>query len=224
MGQLSTLGERGGDYSDEGYTGQVSTSSLSLDYWREKAREFQTILNSLDSAYLASLDMLTLPITDESREVIQGGVWDYENRRTGLKVVAEGVNAAAAAINAVGGRMPSLSIPQTLGMPAVILTPAILAGFAAMMGAIVWGREWIVGQNQRIQTAQLLESISPEERSAAASAALQVQTAASGSTESTFSAVAGYVKWGAIAVAAWLAYKALKDSKILDRWSGAGNE
>lgn len=219
-----TLGERGGDYSDEGYTGDVSTSPVSLDYWRSKAREFQTVLNSLDLAYGAAREIMNLPVDQDTADYMSQAVWEYEGRRAGIKAIAEAVNAAAATVNAMGGRMPSLSIPQTLGVPPLVIGAGAIAAFGAMAAAIVWGREWIIGVNQRAQSMQLLQEVAPEDRSAAARAALEIQSAASVSSESTFSAIAGYVKWGAIALAAWLAWRALKGSKLLESYQDTSKE
>ena len=43
------LGDAGTDNSDASYTGDVSDSSFSLDYYRQKAREFQGVLNQVDA-------------------------------------------------------------------------------------------------------------------------------------------------------------------------------
>jgi hypothetical protein len=221
---VATLSERGGDYSDEGYTGEVSTLPVSLDYWRGKAREFQTVLNALDQAYEAARALASLPVDPETVDYMSQAVWEYESRRAGIKAIAEGVNAAAATINAMGGRMPSLSIPQTLGVPPLVIGAGALAALGAMGAAIVWGREWIIGVNQRAQSAQLLDAMTPDNRSQAAAAALQIQTAANVSSDSPFSAIAGYVKWGAIALAAWLAYRAVKGSGMLKSITDTGDD
>ena len=101
-----TLGDRWG-----GEAVPPATSPFAMDYYRNKAREFQELIIALDRSYWAASGALGTGALDATTAAaLEAALSDYESRRTTLRVTAEAINAGAAAINALGGRFPSLSI------------------------------------------------------------------------------------------------------------------
>lgn len=208
---MGALGEAGISHDDVSYTGEVSTSTFSMDYVRGRIREYQSTLDALDRGYQAALLAIGTPgLPDESRADLETMVSDFQSKRWTLKATAEALNLGAAAINAAGGRLPQLSIPGTLGALPLALPFAAVAAVGTAATLMVWGHEWLRGVNDRLKTAQLLAAQSSPEtaadlaRSIAESdAALQI---ADGSTLGAFASV---LKWGAIAVGAFMLYRAV---------------
>ena len=148
----------GGD--DESYSGEApSTSMLSMDYYRNKAREFQSTMNALDEARTAAVNTLSLGVDPETSAYLQGWLTEFEGRRGWLRGIAEGINLASEVVNAAGGRMPVLSIPRGLGiLPAIALSATSIAAFGAVAAAVTWGAQAVSGLNDRLATAQLLDA------------------------------------------------------------------
>ena len=207
------------DYS---YTGEYSAGNpLSLDYYREKAREFQSTLNALDSAWFATVEAFQLPLSDDDRRALQQKLVEYEQKKGMLRVTAEAINLGAQSINAMGGRFPNLSLPQTLGIP-FALPAAVVAAIATAATLIVWGRDWIAGslaiQEQALAYAQLSapEGSPPEVvaqslalKSQLASTVQKTRQAANAAGASGFAALAPLLKWGGIALLGFFAYRTL---------------
>jgi hypothetical protein len=53
---VATLGDAGASNDDGSYTGDVSTSPVSMGYFRSKVTEYQTTLNAVDQAYSAAVE------------------------------------------------------------------------------------------------------------------------------------------------------------------------
>jgi hypothetical protein len=194
-----------------------SQSVFSMDYYRQKATEFQVTLTALDRAYTAANAAIQSgALSQEDIDGLQGFIDDYESRRMWVRGAAEAINAGAAAINAAGGRFPALSVPQTLGIAPLAVPVAIAAGLATAAAIIVWGNAAIKGVNERLARAQLLDGATPEQRAALARAMAESDAAVSVADSSMLGGIAPLVKWGAIALAAWLAYRAWQGSKGAD--------
>jgi hypothetical protein len=191
------------------------SSVFSLDYARAKAREVQVVLNGLDRAYRATMDVLEVgALTPEQTAELVGALDDYDRRRGWIAAAVESGNAIAAAINAAGGRFPVLSIPPTLrALPALVAPAAIAAYVAGVAAVIVWGRQWLVGLNERLSRAQLIESTPPEQRAGLVRAMAETDAAIREVESSTLAAVAPAVRWLAIGVVAWLAYRAWSQTR-----------
>lgn len=189
-------------------------SIFSMDYYRQKSAEFQQVLTALDSSYrAANLALSSGALTDDSAAELSELVQDYDSKKMWVKGIAEGVNAAAAAINASGGRFPPLSIPGTLGAVPFVAGAGLVALVGAIAAAIVWGNNLISAFNARLKRAQLIESASPEQRAQIISAAAESDNAVAAADSSVLSSIAPLVKWGALAVMAWLAYRAYSERK-----------
>jgi hypothetical protein len=210
-----------GPKDDATFDGSVSTSALSADYYRTKLSEFQAVLNALDAGYQAAQQTYYIEGVDPaSLEGLDDLMRDYESKRSTLRATAEALNFGAAAVNAAGGRMPSLSLPATLGVP-FLVPAAFVAAVASAAALIVWGREWLKGLNVRLSRAQLLEAArdpasggSPEIAGALAAQMARADDALQAADASPLSSIANLVKWGAIGLGLFLAYRAYKGSKF----------
>jgi hypothetical protein len=216
MNVPATLGDAGVSNSDATYTGDVSTSPVSLDYFRSKVTEFQSTLQGLDVGYRAALNALDQgagALDDETYAGLQDLVTEFQSKRWTMKATAEAINAGAAVINAAGGRMPKLNIPGTLGLlPAIPFAAIAAIGTAAAL--TVWGNTWLKGLNDRLKTAQLLDAQStPEARAALAVSIAQSDAAIATAEASGFSTLAPMLKWAAISVGAWMLWKAWNGRK-----------
>ncbi len=198
-----TLGDRWGSDRPMG-----DTSALSMDYYRSKAVEFQTMIDALDRTYWAASGALGTGALDaataQSLEVLLS---DYESRKTTLRVTAEAINAGAAAINALGGRFPSLSIPGTLGMGPLV-PAAMIAAIGGAAALVVWGSQWIAGVNDRLKRAQIIDAATPEQRAQIVTSMAETDNAVGVAQGSFLASLAPTVKWVAIGIGAYLLYRA----------------
>ena len=216
MGDVATLGDAGASNSDASYTGSVSTSPVSLDYFRSKITEFQSTLQGLDVGYQAALNALDAgagALDDATYYGLQDAVNEFQSKRWTMRATAEAINAGAAVINAAGGRMPSLNIPGTLGLlPAIPFAAIAAIGTAATL--TVWGNTWLRGLNDRLKAAQLLDAQgTPEARAALAVSIAQSDAAIATAEASGFSALAPLLKWVTVGVGAWMLWKAFQSFK-----------
>lgn len=202
-------------HDDSTYTGDVSDSVFSMDYVRQKAGELQDMMNSLDAGYFAASQALSIDgLDDDTRSSLQTFLDDFDQHRGMIRTTAEAINASAAVINAAGGRMPSLSIPQTLGIVPFVIPAALIAAVVAAGAIITWGVVWLNGLNQRLQNAQWLDAQdTPESRAQLAQTQAQAQTALDAANGSPWASIAGIAKWVGIAALAFLAYKAFSGRK-----------
>lgn len=202
------LGDQYGQLPDR----DPDAGPLSLDYYRTKAVQFQQVLSALDQAYQGTLAAVQSGALDkDSADDLTESLLEFDNRKTALRVTAEAVNLAAASINASGGRFPQLSIPGTLGVPFAV--PVAMVGAVATAAVLIsWGVAWINGVNDRLSRAQIIEAQStPEQRAEVARGMAQTDAAVRAADSSPLSVIAPLLKYGAIALAAWLAYKAFRD-------------
>jgi len=187
------------------------SSVLSMDYYRAKALEFQQTLNALDTAYRAADAALSSQATDmDTAEYLSNWIAQFLEKRDQFRLAAEAINAAATGVNAAGGRFPVMSIPQTLGIAPVLVPVALVGVVAAAAALVVWGNNAISGLNERLKRAQLLENASPAQKAQLVSAMNDSDESVRQSQATTLSSLAPIVKYGAFALAAWLAYKAYK--------------
>jgi hypothetical protein len=91
---------------------------------------------------------------------------------------------------------------------------AVAAAVAAAAALIVWGREWIIGVNDRLKTEMALGKISdPAKRDAAAAALVQTEANAKAAQVSPLSQISNIVKWVAIGAVAWFAFQAYSKTR-----------
>lgn len=200
---MSNLGDAGIDNSDLTYSGETGDSAFSMQYYRNKAAEFQNVMNALDSAANSARTVLAAGVDEETSARLQELLDEFDSRKFLFRATAEAINAGAAVVNSMGGRFPELSIPTGLGLlPAIPF--AAIAAIATAATLIVWGRDWIA----KLQLQSVLDTITdPERRSVVAAAVAQSLAAAQTANESPLSSVASIAKWGAIALLAFLGYR-----------------
>lgn len=201
-------------------TPPVETSPVTVEYWRQKALEFQSTLNAVDTVARESWALASvLPEDSPQLASILAGLDEMESKRQAMKMAAEGINAAAAVVNAAGGRFPVLSIPSALGLPPLVIPAAAVAAFTAAAGLISWAVGWV-----RVQTALIGSSVTAleaiEDPAARADAAREValiraraESAASAAGASPLASLASAAKWVGLGALAWFAYRAWKSTR-----------
>lgn len=204
------LGDAGTSNTDLSYGGETGESVFSMQYYRNKAEEFQRVMNSLDIAARSAREVLSSGVSEDIADELQLLLNDFDSKKLLFRATAETINASSWVINEAGGRFPIMQIPQTLGI-AFVVPAAGLAALATAATLIAWGITWLRGLNERLRDARLLSSIEdPEQRAVAAAAVLRARSAAEQANENPITSIAGIVKWGAIAALAFMGYKAYK--------------
>lgn len=206
----ATLGEAGVPHDDASYTGETGDSVVSQQYARNKITEFQQTLQALDAGYQSAVAALQVPGLDgDTADYLRGWIDDFEGKRWVLKTTAEAINLGAAAYNAAGGRMPSLSIPGTLGFLPALSVPMIVAlGTAATL--IAWGTTALNGLHDRLKYAQSLNAqLTPESKAELARSVVGVEAARGIAGGTGLSALVPVFKWGAIGLLGFFAIRAL---------------
>lgn len=140
MAEALTLGDAGDDYAYEGVSDPVP---LSMDFVRAKYLEFQAAMNSLDKTYQAMNAVYFN--TDPPGEEIYNWLLDYETNAAQIRAIAHTLNVGASTINALGGRVPSLSIPATLGAVPIVLGGALLIAVSSVAAWIAYARGKVAG-------------------------------------------------------------------------------
>jgi hypothetical protein len=217
------IGDRWGD--DESQMGDDSL--VSLDYFREKFREFQAMMNAADLSYKAALSALqSNALSDSDAAELADLVMQYESKRGTMKATAEAMNAAAATVNAMGGRMPSLSIPGTLGLLPALTLPALGIVTAGVTVTLVsWGNTFIRSVANVIERGRAIAAVEslPVEQRAQALATLTtaqeesrraVAVAEQSGGLSALAPIAKLVTWAA---AGFLIYK------LVQQFGGSGS-
>lgn len=207
------LGDAGASNDDASYTGEVSTSPLSLDYFRAKYAEFQVALQSADAAYRAAQTALEVSsIPADVRAGLRAVMTQYESRRATLRNTAQILNEGARLANAVGLRMPQLSIPQTLNAIPFMVPIAIAGGVAVAVSLVQWINGFVgTARTYILRAQQFSAAATPEERQALVAAAAAADAAQAQTASSPLARFAQPLKWAAIAFAAYLAWKAFSD-------------
>lgn len=196
-----------GPHDDESYGGQTG---YGMDYLRDKAREFQVLLTSLDSAYLSILQLMgSGVISPELYDELAVLADDYEAHKTTLRLTAEAINAGAAVVNAAGGRFPVLSVPGTLGaLPA--LPVAAIAALGTVVALTTWGMSWLRAYNDRTKFELLRDSLPEGERQALVMAEQQSGAALANADPTLFGVLGSSVKWIALAAIAYFAWQSTR--------------
>lgn len=183
-------------------------SVLSMDYYRQKALEFQAVLNAIDQTDQQLVGLIrTLPpglLVDE----LIASQSELLDKKGQLKIVAEAINFVANGLNVAGVNFPKLQIPQTLGAVPLALGAAAAAAIAAAAALIIWGRDWIAGVNQRLRDENLIQSVPEGQRAEVAQAIVKTDAARIAAESSPLAAVAGIVRWVALGAIAFFAYQA----------------
>lgn len=193
---------------------EPTTSMLSLDYYKTKVVEFQNVLNNLDQTAAVVAQMIDEDISPELTVDLQSFMQQYDNKKGYYRTAAEALNLAINGVNVFGAGMPAVQVPSGLALAPVAMGAAVAAAVAAAAALIVWGREWIVGVNDRLKTEMALGKISdPAKRDAAAAALVQTEANAKAAQGSPLSQISNIVKWVAIGAVAWFAFQAYSKTR-----------
>lgn len=198
---------------------ESGSSFISSDYWRGKIAEFQSTMNAADSVYQAVQAAMFTEGAIQSQSVWDGlmqSLAEYDAKKTLIRTTAEAVNLGVSAVNALGGNLPALRLPGSLGaLPAIPLVAIAALSTAAVL--VAWGREWIAGVNSRLRMAQALDAqATPEARAALAATLAKTEAAERAADASTLGALAPLAKWAALGLLGFLAWRAF------DRYGGRG--
>lgn len=217
MRKVFNLGDAGvpDGGSDELYTGDVGESQLSMQYYRDKVTEFQVTLNALDRAYNGALMVMNASSDASLNADLQAFLADFNNRKWQLKTTAQALNAGAEMINMAGGRMPELSIPNGLGLGPLIIPAATVAAIGVAASLVIWGNTWVKGLNDRLKRSQVIEAAQQIATQTGNTAVLNQVVAGISETDnavatidsSGFSSIAGTLKYAAIGLALFMAYR-----------------
>jgi hypothetical protein len=137
----------------------------------------------------------------------------FDSKKTVIRGAAEALNLAVAGINAIGGNLPSVRLPQGLAAVPVAALAAAAGAVAVAAALIVWGRDWIAGVNDRLKTREVLSQIPESQRGAAASDLLRIEATARSAGSSPLANVANIVKWAAIAAGIYFAFQAFNKGR-----------
>lgn len=203
--------------------GDVFSETVNLDtlpaggdvgYFQQKVIEFQSLMNELDATASAVIELRDAGVQDEQLDAFLN---QFDAKKASFRTAAEGLNFAVNGLNSLGTNLPTVSVPQGLGLlPAVpVAVLAAVSGAVAVVAAlIVWGREWIAGVNERAKLALALSNITdPQQRAAAAAAAAKIAATNVSAQASPLSSIANIVKWVAIAAVAYFAFSAYQKVK-----------
>lgn len=208
MAEIATLGDAGASNDDSSYAGSDGSSVLSPDYFREKLREFQTTLQALDASYQAGNAVYFSNPTDE----VYALLIDYENKIGEIRATAEALNMGASAANALGVRMPVLSLPSSLGaLPAFVVPAVTLAAVAAVASYVSYARGFTAAMAQAIKVVD--ETVTDPDQKVAVTAKLrEAQAAQSLANFGGLSSIATPLKWAALLGLGFIAWQVMQRS------------
>lgn len=205
---MQTLGEAGVPATDELYAGETGESVFSLQYYRNKAKEFQSIMDELDATARSIRTILSLPVDENTADELQMWLAEFDSKKMLFRATAETINAGAFLINKAGGRFPVMQTPQSLKALPLAIPLAAVAALATAATLISWGRDWMEGVNRRLHDQRMLDAITdPEQRAEAARAVMDANAANERAKDSPLSSIANIVKWGAFAGIAYFGWK-----------------
>jgi hypothetical protein len=199
-------------YGDVGYAGADTDPSIfSLDYYRNKVREFQDSLNRTAAIAEAFEAMPVWALDDTSRQEINSWLSDYYARRAWIIEAANGVNLLAQGANAVGIRFPVVSVPTGLNALPPLLAIAGIAALTAIVAVVEWSATKQAQAKLIADQITLIATVPEDQRAALLTGIQNVQNvAAQGSISAT---IANSLKWIVIAAGVFVAGKLLLDRK-----------
>ena len=190
----------------------VPASPLSVDYYRQKVVEYQTLLNNLQNAREGMIGLVDYGPA-EIRPELTALLDELDGKIGRYRQVAEALNFGINGINKVGAGFPTLTIPNGLGVAPLVVAGGIGAAVAVAAALIVWGYAWIQKAQALAHEAQLYGYLPPEQRAAVAAQALKIDQAAAASAASPLTSIANIAKWVGIAAVAYFAYQAFQKTR-----------
>ncbi len=201
------------DYFDPVYEDTSEDPSVfSLDYYRNKAREFQLSMVQVDQAAAAARIGIDAGVSSEVSDDLGALLSEFESKKWSYRMTAEAINAGAEVINSLGGRFPQLSIPSGLGIAPLAIPAATIAAIGVAASLVVWGAQFVSGVNERLRLAQLLDVGTPQQKAELARAVGLADAAERATSGNPLASIANVVKWVAIAGVGWMALQAFTSS------------
>jgi hypothetical protein len=188
------------------------STPLSVDYYKQKVVEFQTLLYNLQNAREGMIGLVDYgPV--EIRPELTALLDELDSKIGRYRQVAEALNFGINGINKVGADFPTLTIPKGLGVAPLVVAGGIGAAVAVAAALIVWGYAWIQKAQVLARQAQLYGYLTPEQRAIVAQKALEIDQAAAASESSPLTSIANIAKWVGIAAVAYFAYQAFQKTR-----------
>lgn len=187
--------------------GATAPTVFSVDYYRNKVAEFQSVLLELDAAASIARQMIEDDVSPEITAGYQADIQAFEAKKGAFRAAAEALNFAISGVNLVGGNFKPVRVPGQLAALPVAVIAGVAAAVAVAGGLIIWGRDWIAGVNQRTREAARLATLSPEARERVIIAQQELESAESRANASPITAIAGAAKWVGWAVAAFFVWR-----------------
>ena len=185
----------------------TSDTVFSDNYYRQKIKEFQALLNNLQGAQEAVIGLIDYGPAEVRPELM--ALLDELDQKIGrYRQVAEALNFWINGINKDGAGFPTLKIPPGLGVAPLVVAGGIGAAVAVAATLIAWGYSWIKKAQVLADRAQLYGYLTPEQRAFVAQKAIEIEQAAQASESSPLTSVANIAKWVSIAAVAYFAYQA----------------
>lgn len=212
-----TIGEAGVPHDDLYYTGETGDSVFSMQYYRNKISEFQVALNQADT--VAQSAQRVIDLTYDTYDMQNSGgnsptqelmlkIEQLNAKKSELRTIAEAINLGAAAANAMGGRMPQVSMPMNLGIAPIVLGAGTIAAIVAGSAAVGWVIAWASDVGEIMQRYVTLYAVSdPVKRDALAAELAKVDQSIQIAQSSPIAAFSNIVKWLVIGGAAFLMYQ-----------------
>lgn len=203
-------------HDDQTYTGDVSASPFSMDYFRAKYLEFQQALTAGDRAYQAGVAAYFA--TDPPDAGLYDLLMEYESKAGEYKSTAESLNLGAQIVNSMGGRLPALSIPSSLGaLPALALPIGVILAVSSAVGAVAYMVGFTAGMQAQLERVKAMpENATKPEIVAALTEAVAARQQMGLNPLSGISGVlggyVGLVKIVIIGGLAWMAWRAFDDA------------
>lgn len=213
------LGEVGVPHDDEGYEGSDPNPApaLSMEYFRAQYLRFQQTLNAVDRAYRAGLIAYGLSPDAELGALLE----EYRSNVSTWRGLAETLNMGSSLVNALGGRLPALSLPGTLAaLPALALPAAVVVAVGSVSAWVAWSQGFVSGVESGIERIRSAPDVSDEAKARLLGELRDVQQSAQVLGFSGLGGIAtaggAILKWGAIALAAFLGWRLLERLEASD--------
>jgi hypothetical protein len=185
-------------------------SVFSVDYYRNKVSEFQSVLLEMDAAAAIARQMIQDDVDPEITAGYQADIQAFESKKGQFRAAAEALNFAISGANLVGGGFKPVRVPGQLAALPVAVIAGVAAAVAVAGGLIIWGRDWIAGINQRTLEAARLATLSPEARERVILRQQELEAAQNRAEGSPITAIAGAAKWIGWAVAAYFIWRTVE--------------
>ncbi len=185
-------------------------SVFSVDYYRNKVTEFQSVLLEMDAAAAIARQMIQDDVDPEITAGYQADIQAFEGKKGQFRAAAEALNFAISGANLVGGGFKPVRVPGQLAALPLPVIAGVAAAVAVAGGLIIWGRDWIAGINQRTLQAARLATLSPEARERVILRQQELEAAQNRAEGSPITAIAGAAKWIGWAVAAYFIWRTVE--------------